>query len=179
MCTGTSFRTHCSFSWLKNAPRVIPMNAASRKLFPRWIFSGSFTVPLWSPLWQVSHKVTRLSSASPLVFRLSIWWTFKAEAFDFPWQHWHSCPSRNSTYYQTFQTPSIHFFLLCRGREADIPAPCIDTKTHRLGIRRASYSNRIVNGQRFTTVAILFFNRIRVFALFPVGISGCLSLLNI
>ena len=85
---------------------MIPIKAASRNDAPRLILPGSFTVPSWYPLWQVSHRVIRLFGASPPVLRLSRWCTLSLLSLDFPLQHWQVCPSLNSTYSLTFQNPS-------------------------------------------------------------------------
>ena len=82
---------------------MIPIKAASLNCMPRLIFFGSITVPLWYPLWQVSHSVIRLFGALPPVLRLSIWWTFNILSLDLPLQHWQVCPSRKNTYSRTFQ----------------------------------------------------------------------------
>ena len=67
---------------------------------------GSLTVPLWYPLWQVSHNVIRFDGLLPPVLRLSIWCTLSILSLDLPWQHWHSWPSLKSTYSRTFQKSS-------------------------------------------------------------------------
>ena len=54
-------------------------------------------------LWQVSHKVIKLSGELPPVFRDSRWWTFKTLSFDLPLQYLHLWLSLYKTYSRTFQ----------------------------------------------------------------------------